>query len=202
MPLRSVGRPSSGGVDVSASPAGAATAAVRRATVNDAPAVGVVQAAVFRAAYAGRIPDEVAATFEAPAFARSWREALTAPPAGAHALFVATADAQVVGVAATGPSQDEDSPPERGEVTLLAVHPQARRQGHGSRLLHAAADHLAACGAQELACWVLVDDEATRAFVHAAGLGPDGARRDRVVGPEGQLLREVRLLAALDSDPS
>ena len=61
-----------------------ADASVRRARVNDAPAVGLVQAVVFREAYSGRVPDEVVAQFEPDVFARSWRESLTAPPGGIH----------------------------------------------------------------------------------------------------------------------
>ena len=38
-----------------------ADASVRRAGANDAPAVGRVQAAVFRETYAGRLPDDVLA---------------------------------------------------------------------------------------------------------------------------------------------
>jgi hypothetical protein len=44
---------------------------------------------------------------------------------------------------------------------------------------------------------VLVDDEATRAFLAGAGFEPDGAYRDRVVSAEGQTLREVRLSCSL-----
>ena len=47
---------------------------------------------------------------------------------------------------------------------------------------------------------VLADDEATRAFLVASGLGPDGAYRDRVVSPDGDTLREVRLVASLAPD--
>ena len=70
-----------------AGPGPLADASVRRARPNDAPAVGMVQATVFREAYAGRLPDEVVALFEPDAFARAWRESLSraargrAPPA-------------------------------------------------------------------------------------------------------------------------
>lgn len=178
-----------------------ADASVRTARVNDAPAVGTVQAAVFRAAYAGRLPDDVLTAFEPEAFARAWRDSLAAPPAGVHRLLVACAGEQVVGVAAVGPSQDPDAGPARGEVTLLGVHPGARRQGHGSRLLNAAVDVLREAGAEDVATWLPADDAAGRAFLLAAGLSPDGAHRDRVVSADGATLREVRLVAALGDPP-
>lgn len=179
-----------------------ADASVRRARPNDAPAVGLVQAIAFREAYAGRVPDEVVSLFEPDAFARGWRESLAAPPEGVHRLLVACAGEQVVGLAAIGPSQDPDAGPAAGEVTVLAVHPDARRQGHGSRLLNASVDLLAEAGAESVTLWLLPDDEATRAFLSASGFGPDGAFRDRVVSPDGDLLREVRLTAEIGEDPA
>jgi ribosomal protein S18 acetylase RimI-like enzyme len=183
-------------------PGPVADASVRRARPNDAPAVGLVQATVFREAYAGRVPDEVVALFDPEAFARAWRESLTDPPAGVHRLLVACAGEQVVGLSAVGPSQDRDAGSTSAEVTVLAVHPDARRQGHGSRLLNASVDVLREAGAEVVTCWLLVDDEAARGFLTASGFGPDGAFRDRVVSPSGETLREVRLTARLVEDPT
>lgn len=177
-----------------------ADASVRTAVPTDAPAVGVVQAAVWTQAYAGRVPDDVVAQFVPPAFAKAWRASLENPPEGVHRLLVARAGEQVVGFAAIGPSQDPDAGPARGEVTAIGVHPGGRRLGHGSRLLNACVDHLRGAGAEEVAIWVLADDEATRAFLVTSGLGPDGAYRDRVVSPDGDTLREVRLVASLVPD--
>lgn len=180
-----------------AEPGVVAGASVREARVTDAPAIGQVQAQVFIDSLAHRVPPEVSAALDPNAFARAWRQALTERPEGAHALLVALAGAQVVGVAAIGPSQDPDTGQATGEVTLLGVHPLARRQGHGSRLLNAAVAGLRDAGAEAVTAWVLADDEPTRAFLLASGLGPDGAYRDRVVSPDGATLREVRVGAAL-----
>jgi len=179
-----------------------ADASVRRARPNDVPAIGLVQATVFREAYAGRVPDDVVALFEPDAFARSWRDSLAAPPEGVHRLLVACAGDQVVGLAAIGPSQDPDAGSAAGEVTVLAVHPDARGQGHGSRLLNASVDLLAEAGAESVTLWLLTDDERTRAFLTASGFTPDGAFRDRVVSPDGDTLREVRLTAELGEHPA
>lgn len=183
-----------------AGPGPLADSSVRRARPNDVPAIGLVQATVFREAYAGRVPDEVISLFEPEAFARSWRESLASPPEGVHRLLVACAGEQVVGLAAIGPSQDPDAGPAAGAVTVLAVHPDARRQGHGSRLLNASVDLLAEAGAESVTLWLLTDDEDTRAFLSASGFGPDGAFRDRVVSPDGNMLREVRLTAEIGED--
>lgn len=176
-----------------------ADSSVRRARPSDAPAVGVVQAAVFREAYAGTLDAEVIAEFEPIAFSRAWRRSLEQPPEGAHALFVALVGAQVVGLVAVGPSRDPDAGADCGEVTLLGVHPDARRQGHGSRLVNAAAAHLAESGFSTVSAWLLVGDGATRAFLAGGGFEPDGAHRDRVVSADGRTVREVRVGCTLGS---
>ncbi|MBM6404987.1 GNAT family N-acetyltransferase [Phycicoccus sp. CSK15P-2] len=182
------------------SPGPVADASVRAARPNDAPAVGLVQATVFRDTYAGRVPDEVLAAFEPEPFARAWRDGLTNPPEGAYRLLVARAGEQVVGAVATGPAQDPDAEPAWAEVSLLVVHPDARRQGHGSRLLNAAVDLLREAGAEAVTAWLPADDEGTRTFLTASGFGPDGAFRDRAVSPDGDALREVRLVARIADD--
>lgn len=174
-----------------------ADASVRLARESDAPAVGLVQATVWREAYAAVLPQAVLDAFEPQPFTAAWRRSLAAPPAGIYRLLVACAGDQVVGFAAIGPSQDPDASPETGELTAVGVHPQARRSGHGSRLLNAAVDTLRGAGAEHLSAWVLVSDEATRAFLEQAGLRPDGAFRDRVVSPDGETAREVRLVATM-----
>ncbi len=179
-----------------ASPAGVphADVSVREAVPEDGTAVGEVQAAVWRAAYEGIVPEEVLSAFVPEAFAASWRVSLEAPPAGAFALLVARSGPRTVGFASVGPTQDPDADDETGELLALAVHPDARRAGHGSRLVNAAVAHLTDAGARHVHVWLLAGDEATRAFLTGAGFAPDGAFRDRIVGPSGETAREVRLV--------
>lgn len=181
------------------SPGPLADASVRTGRVSDAPAVGLVQATVWRDAFADVLPAEVLDTFDAPAFTTVWRHSLQDPPTALHRLLVACAGDQVVGFVAIGPAEvtDESVSETDGELLVLAVHPQARRSGHGSRLLNAAADTLRANDRTVLLAWLPAADEGARAFVQRAGLEPDGAWRDRVVGPDGQTLREIRVRAQL-----
>ncbi|MCH8613355.1 GNAT family N-acetyltransferase [Arsenicicoccus dermatophilus] len=175
-----------------------ADASVREARANDAPAVGTVQSAVWREGFAGLVPSEVLAGFEPLPFARAWRASLEQPPSPRHRLVVACAGAQVVGYAAIGPCEDPDAEPGDGELLELGIHPDARHQGHGSRLLNAAVDLLREAGFLHVYAWVPAELPGSRAFLEAAGLRPDSARRERVVGPdERDLLREVRLTCAL-----
>jgi ribosomal protein S18 acetylase RimI-like enzyme len=177
-----------------------ADASVRTARPNDAAAVGRVQAASWRSAYAGILPLDVVDGFDPAGFATVWRDSLKQPPSPRHLLLVACAGEQVVGFAAIGPSADPDADEASGEVLALGVHPDARRSGHGSRLLNAAVDTLRDSGFSSMAVWLLARDEDTRAFLSAAGLAPDSAYRDRVIDADGAMVREVRLMAELSRD--
>lgn len=177
-----------------------ADASVRLARVSDAPAVGIVQAALWVGAYAEHVPPDVLAGFQPPAFASVWRQSLAHPPTPAHRLLVGCAGEQVVAMAAVGPSADPDATGGDAEVTVLGVHPGARRQGHGSRLLHAAVDTVRGSGATALRAWVPDTDRALEQFLVDAGFAADGAVREREVGPS-HLLTERRLSTAV-TDPA
>lgn len=178
-----------------------ADAAVRTGRPSDAPAVGLVQAAVWQHEYAEVLSREVLDALSGPRFASVWRRSLESPPTPRHRLLVATAGPQVVGYLGIGPAGDEPGL-EDGTTGMLydgGVHPEARRAGHGSRLLNAAVDTLRASFEEvtAVATWVLADAEGTRAFLQGAGFAPDGAWRDRVVDDDGRTAREVRLVTAL-----
>jgi ribosomal protein S18 acetylase RimI-like enzyme len=177
-----------------------ADASARIARPNDAAAVGLVQAAIWRAAYGPVLPPEVVEQFDPAGFARVWRDSLNHPPSSRHVLLVACAGKQVVGLAAVGPSSDKDAGDTSGELLTLGVHPDARRCGHGSRLLNAAVDTLRGKGFSSVSVWLLAQDEDTRGFLTAAGFSPDSAFRDRVVDADGALAREVRLIADISPE--
>lgn len=172
---------------------------MRTGRPTDAPAVGLVQATVWRQAYAELLPREALDQFEAQRFAAVWRRSLEEPPSPLHRLLVACAGDQVVGFAAFAPAGETDqaAPDRAAELLVLGVHPDARRAGHGSRLLNAVADTLRANDLTALVGWLPAVDEQTRAFLDTAGLHPDGAWRERAIGPEGQTLREIRVQAGL-----
>ena len=176
-----------------------ADASVRVARVSDAPAVGFVQAVVFREAYAAELAPEIVAQFQPQAFASAWRTTLEGAGADDGVLLVACAGEQVVGLAAVGASNDPDADERTAELLVLGVHPEARRQGHGSRLLHAVVDTARARGRDRLTAWALASAQVVREFLVVAGLGPDGANRERVVGPDGETTKEFRLSASLEA---
>lgn len=183
--------------DHAQAPGPVADASVRIARASDAPAVGLVQAVVWRDAYAAHLPAEVVDQFEPRGFTNAWRSSLENPPSRDHLLLVACAGEQVVGFAAVAPSPDPDLADDGAELLVLGVHPEARRQGHGSRLLNAAVDTARGRGRRSLAAWILAEADELRSFLHSAGLESDGAQRERVVSADGATVWEVRLSASV-----
>jgi GNAT superfamily N-acetyltransferase len=179
-----------------------ADASVREATAADAPGMGRVQAAAWRASYAGVLPADALAALEPAELGEVWHDALVRPPSGSHRVLVALSAGDLVGFAAIGPA--EGSPPAVGEILALVVDPDAQHAGHGSRLLNAAADRLRQVGFEEVVVWVLAGDDARRRFLGAAGFEPDGAKRTFAAAPPDGAepaaeLGEVRLVASLGS---
>jgi GNAT superfamily N-acetyltransferase len=67
--------------------------------------------------------------------------------------------------------------------------PDRTGQGHGGRLLHAAADTLGSDGFRTVSTWVLESDSALVRFLESAGWAPDGARGELDVGVSVPVLR-------------
>jgi GNAT superfamily N-acetyltransferase len=102
---------------------------------------------------------------------------------------------EVVGFVSAGPATDSDRwPATDGELYELRIAPDRTRHGHGSRLLHAAADTLARDGFHTLSTWALEADTVLRGFLESSGWAADGARAELDVGTS---VRVVRLHTAI-----
>jgi ribosomal protein S18 acetylase RimI-like enzyme len=76
----------------------------------------------------------------------------------------------------------------------LTVDPEDRGRGHGSRLLQAAMDTIAADRFRRAVCWVVASDDAVRRFLTEAGWGPDGAHRELDLDGTGAVTaKQIRL---------
>ncbi len=170
---------------------------VRPARAADADSVARVQVASWRCGYAGVVPDDLLAELtgdEAQGVWRDrWREAITNPPSSRHRVLVAvlgTPPREVVGFVSAGPATDADRwPGTDGELYELRVRPDLTRHGHGSRLLHAAADTLGQDGFHTVSIWALDTDSALRRFLESAGWAADGARGELDVGARVAVVR-------------
>ncbi len=115
---------------------------------------------------------------------------LTSAETPASLATPATSAREVVGFVSAGPATDADRwPGTDGELYELRVAPERTGQGHGSRLLHAAADTLSEDGFHPVSIWALAADSALRGFLESSGWAPDGARGELDVGTSVPVVR-------------
>jgi len=173
-----------------------ADTSVRVAWADDAPAIAAVQVRAWAAAYADLLP---AAALDEAEVARVWQASLTRPEDARNRVLVALERNAVRGFAVTSPAADPDCDPlTDGEVVTLCVPPEARGQGHGSRLVQACADTLESDRFARAVTWVDADDDALRKFLSEAGWAADGAHRELDLRGDGTVtLKQVRLHTAL-----
>jgi len=170
---------------------------VRQAREADAASLARVQVVSWRCGYAGIVPDalltELTGNEAETVWRDRWREAIGNPPTSRHRVLVAVEQAPpraVVGFVSAGPATDADRwPGTDAELYELRVTPEQTGHGHGSRLLHAAADTLAHDGFHTVGMWVLAADSALRQFLESAGWAADGARSELDVGVAVPALR-------------
>jgi GNAT superfamily N-acetyltransferase len=178
-----------------------ADSSVRAASPDDADAIAGVQAAAWRATYGDLLPAEVMDELRSADARDQWRQAVATPPSARHRVLVAVTGVDVVGFAAFGPSEDSDLVAMvDAEMIALCVQPDRIGEGHGSRLVNAAGDHLRADGFLHVRVWLAAggEDERMHAFLAGAGWAEDGARRELDLHGDGRLVvPQVRLHAAI-----
>lgn len=170
---------------------------VRPARAGEVEDLTRVQVASWRSCFDGIVPPDVLASLtgqEAAALWRDrWREAIASPPTSRHHVLAAVTDSvprEVAGFASAGPATDTDRwPGTDAEIYEFRVAPERTGQGHGGRLLHAAADTLVSDGFHTVSIWVLEADAALRRFLESAGWAADGARGELDVGVSVPVVR-------------
>ena len=176
-----------------------ADVSVRVAWADDAPGIAAVQVRTWRSSYADLLPAEALDALDVDQVAAAWRESLTTPKDARNRVLVALERNRIVGFAITSPADDPDCDPvSDGEVAEFSVDPDEQRKGHGSRLVQACADTLAADRFARAVTWLTSTDDALRDFLAGAGWAPDGAHRELDLHGDGTVLvKQVRLHTAL-----
>lgn len=167
----------------------------RVAWSDDAPAIAAVQVRAWRTSYADLLPAELLAALAPDEIAEGWRTSLARPADARNRVLIGLERNLVTGFAVTGPASDPDSDAVAdGEISDLTVDPHKRGAGHGSRLMQACVDTLKADKFTRAVTWLAAGDDATRAFLTAAGWGPDGAHRTLDLTGDGTVtVKQVRL---------
>lgn len=96
--------------------------------------------------------------------AEMWRRAM-GRPRGHPSLLVVEREGQVVGFAAVGPADMEDT----GELYAINVDPNAWGTGAGQALLEAAQEELQALGYRRAVLWVIPGNARARRFYERGG---------------------------------
>lgn len=165
-----------------------ADVSVRLAWGDDAAAIAEVQLACWQADF-GDTLNETPAVDD---IAASWHQSLVRPPEARNRVLVALDRNRVVGFAVLMPGTDPDCDPIRdGELVEWQVLPGERRRGHGSRLLQAAVDTLAADRFSRGLIWLMTTDDTRMRFLQEAGWAADGAHRELATDDDVRL-KQVR----------
>jgi len=156
---------------------------IRPATFNDAAGIGRINVLAWRHAYRKTFPHTALARLSVLEHAKRWRRTLITELLRVSTTWVLEDHDRILGYAQVGPTRDRDLDPRvTAELFAIYLHPSVWGQGHGTRLLNTAVEHLHIWGFQDVMLWVLADNIAARRFYLARGFRDDGTRkRERVL---------------------
>ena len=147
---------------------------VRRARLEDAPAIAAIVAAVAEEGFIGAEPP-------VDVEARAERQRELIGDDGPGAAWVLEAGKAIVGSAGVHARV-------RGVLSLsMAILPSARGHGGGRALLEAAIEHAQGTGAHKLDLEVWADNARAISLYSSAGFEVEGIRRDHYLRRDGRL---------------
>ena len=156
---------------------------IRRATIDDANAIGTVHMTTWRTAYVGLMPQHILDNLSIERSQERWRNRLIV---GHDLIFVAEADSTVVGFIHGGAERTGKYPPYTSEITCLYLLQAYQRRGLGRQLVATIA-HDFAPQHSGLLLWMLQGNPAQR-FYEAIG-GTVVAQQTTEI--YGELLAEI-----------
>jgi GNAT superfamily N-acetyltransferase len=160
---------------------------IRRATADDAAAIGRVQYDTWRSSYRGLVPDALLDGLDPLRWERLAARSLVAvdPARIAH---VAELDGEIVGHVSAGRERSGTLPAYPGEIYAIYVRDAHQGQHIGRRLMRAAAADLVARALTPIMLWTLFDNPRSRGFYESLGGLVIGEKRETF---EGHELHEV-----------
>lgn len=138
---------------------------IRRATVEDAEAIAIVEIVTWHTAYQGLIPDTFLKHLSESEKTKTWRQNLLKHELSGHKqVLVAVGDEGIIGFTRVGAVEVNV-----GLVYLLYVLPEYWGCGVGTRLMSAAMDKMRDLRLTEAILWVLRDNTHARQFYEKLG---------------------------------
>ncbi|HEY7478283.1 MAG TPA: GNAT family N-acetyltransferase [Actinomycetota bacterium] len=153
----------------------AADVTIRRATERDARAIAEVHVASWRWAYRNDLPASLLADLSVDERELAHRRELAAEEGTTCVLVAVDTGDRVMGFASTGPSRDDDAPPDTGELYAIYLLADVAGSGLGRALLEHATRDLRDAGYVTASLWVLASNERARRFYERAGWRWDGS---------------------------
>ena len=138
---------------------------IRRAVMDDAPAIARVQVDTWRTAYAGIMPDSVLDGMQYKTRAAQWHQNMSSERTFHE---VALFNEEIVGFAASGPERDQV---DRYDCEIYALYVLQEHQGKGigKALVQSAMKELKDRGFKTMLIWVLEANHSARAFYERMG---------------------------------
>lgn len=169
---------------------------IRLARPEDAQQLAEVHIRAWHETYRGIMPDKSLDELSVARGAEGWAKRLATLP-DRQLVWVACDDlGAVVGFVTVGPTRLPALTTD-GEVLAINLVNEAKRKGHGVRLMHLAAEHLIACDFRSAGLWVLEHNVGARAFYARLG-GVTASRREQDFG--GAILIELGIVWSAASD--
>ena len=170
---------------------------VRHPVEQDAAGIAQVHVRSWQHAYRGQLPQTYLDGLSASMREESWRRAIRLAPAAERPFWVAEAEGEIVGFISSGPSRDEDAPPDTAEIYAIYVDPECWAKGIGTTLLQHAVRDLRRHGYRVATLWCLATNEQAKSFYERARWRADGTtKRETVGGIETEEVRYRLPLAA------
>jgi len=143
---------------------------IRRAVLEDLPAMARVHVETWKTAYRGIVPDDRLDRLTAEGdISRGFGSRLREPPEG-EAHFVAVAESgDIVGFAVGGPNRETDSE-FTGELGALYILKSYQSHGVGTALVREVARHLLSLGKTSMIVWVLEQNPYRRFYERLGGV--------------------------------
>lgn len=140
---------------------------IRKAEVDDAPAIAAVHVTAWRETYRGIVADDVLNNLSIQRRTEQWINSLSDESHAYHRAFVAEVNGQVVGFAGYGAPQLKDTGFD-GELFALYLLKMAHGSGIGRLLVQSVVHELKESGCKSMMVWVLKDNPA-RGFYERLG---------------------------------
>ena len=138
---------------------------IRPATSGDAQGIARVQVLTWQQTYRGILPDAFLDGLDVERSAESWRAVVADRRRVTH---VVDDGPGIVGFCTSGPSRG-DPGGYRGEVEAIYIHPAEQGRGHGTALVQAAMDWLAAKRLTPVLVWALEANTRAHGFYQSLG---------------------------------